>query len=235
VILKIGDASEIVEKLGEICSYLSRGGVIVYPTETLYGLGASVFSPLAVKRVFDLKNRPQKMPVSVAFSSPTGFEKLFSSPPWAIDVLRGLVPGPVTVVVPFLSSTLPEDVVPLVSVRAEDVEGGFMGYVGVRVPEHPVATAILERCGPMTSTSANRHGRPPTPDEAMGFADVCGYVVVDAGGGVSFSPSTVVRAEKDGVILLRRGMMGVDDIVRRCGLPVLNADDSLSGGGDEKP
>lgn len=132
---------------------LRSGQVIVYPTDTLWGLGARADSARAVERVLELKERPAGQPISVAFSSPLEIEPYVRLTNRTRSWLREWLPGPVTVLLPpsrwarrHLASPI------LASPRS----------LGVRVPDHPLARELARRLGgPITATSANRHGEPP--------------------------------------------------------------------------
>ena len=177
-----------------------RGGELaVYPTETVYGLGADALDPGAVERVFETKGRDRDDPVSMAvpdvetagrYTDPSERERSF---------MREFLPGPVTVVVDRGD-------------RVPDILTAGRDRVGVRVPDHEVALALLDRVAPVTATSANESGRP----SARRVADLHECVrervtaVVDdgetPGGG-----STVVDVERGTVH--RRGPLA-DDIER---------------------
>ncbi|QZY00652.1 L-threonylcarbamoyladenylate synthase [Halobaculum rubrum] len=124
---------------------LRGGGAVVYPTETVYGLGADATDPAAVERVFALKDRPRDKPLSVAFGSVEAALSLAPASDRAARFARAFLPGPVTVVVDR------GDVL-----AAELTDGG--PRVGIRVPDHEVARALADAAGPITATSANRSG-----------------------------------------------------------------------------
>ncbi len=136
-----------LEKAVEV---LESGGVVVYPTETVYGLGADALSERAVRRVFELKGRAFKKPISVAVSS---FEMLESvaivESAEVEEILNALLPGPVTVLLP-RKAVLPE------------ILTGGSPLVGVRMPEHEIALRLITAFGrPLTATSANISGKKP--------------------------------------------------------------------------
>lgn len=118
---------------------------VVYPTETVYGLAADALAPAAIERVFELKGRSRDEPISLAvpdidaaseYTRPTDRERAF---------MEAFLPGPVTVVLERRS------VVPDVLTAGSD-------RVGIRIPDHPTALALLQRIAPLTATSANRSG-----------------------------------------------------------------------------
>ena len=126
--------------------------MVVYPTDTLWGLGASVRSARAVDQVLELKERPAGQPMSIAFSSTEEVERYTSLTPRERRWVRRLLPGPVTLLLP--PSPWARRVLPPALVAHETA-------IGIRVPDHPVARTLALEAGPITSTSANRHGEPP--------------------------------------------------------------------------
>lgn len=123
------------------------GDLVVYPTETVYGLGGHALSPAAVERIFEAKRRDRSEPVSLAVPSVASARAVTRPTDLEVAFMREFLPGPVTVVVE----------------RGPDVPDGLTAggdRVGVRVPDHEVALALLERVAPLTATSANVSGRP---------------------------------------------------------------------------
>lgn len=165
---------DIIEKA---VSVLSHDGLVVYPTDTVYGLGADALSDEAILKVYAAKQRPLGMPVSIAVSD---FEMLgaVSKPePWMQGFIGKFLPGPVTVILP-ARNCIPE------------VLTGGTGMIGVRIPSHVTAQQIIERFdGPITATSANLHGaRDPRSRDEVTVA----YELFVDGGNLPGTPSTVV-------------------------------------------
>ncbi|MEN6443948.1 MAG: L-threonylcarbamoyladenylate synthase [Methanoregula sp.] len=169
-------------------STLMHDGLIVYPTETVYGLGADAFSDEAIGKVYEAKKRDISKPVSIAVSD---FEMLCAVA--RLDArmagfVQTFLPGPVTVVVPARTT------IPII------LTGGT-GMIGVRIPLHVLAIEIIEKFdAPITATSANLSGAkdPVTPDECTVPRDL----LVD-GGRLPGTPSTVVDLCSN--IIIRRG------------------------------
>ena len=128
---------------------IAAGDLVVYPTETVYGLGADALDADAVETVFDAKRRDRSEPVSLAVPSVETARAVTRPTERELESMRAFLPGPVTVVV----ERGPE--VPDVLTAGGD-------RVGVRVPDHEVALALLERTAPVTATSANVSGRGST-------------------------------------------------------------------------
>ncbi len=141
---------------------LRAGGLIVYPTDTLYGLGARASDRRAVERLSRVKDRPGGLPISVAVSSLEELE------PWARltaesrAFARRSLPGPVTLIVS-ASHRARRELAPEVI--------GPGGSIGLRIPDHPLARELARAVGPLTATSANRHGRPPAATLAAARAE----------------------------------------------------------------
>ena len=189
-----GDAQPSDRELDAAATAVRDGGAVVYPTETVYGLGADATDADAVGRVFELKGRDRSKPLSLGVASvdaalrhtrPTGRARRF---------MRAFLPGPVTVVVD-RDPSLP------------DALTAGRDRVGVRVPDDEVAASLFKRAGvPVTATSANRSGTPSvtapgdlTPDLREAVA-----AVVDAGPAPG-TESTVVDPDRN--VVHRRGAM----------------------------
>ena len=131
---------------------IRSGGLVVYPTDTLWGLGASAVHREAVRRVVAAKRRPSGAPISIAFSSAEEIEPFAILSPEARAIARRVLPGPVTLILRASPRARAELAAELI---------GPDGTVGIRVPDHPVPRELARQVGPITCTSANRHGDPP--------------------------------------------------------------------------
>lgn len=176
---------------------LSEGKLVVYPTETVYGLGADALDADAVRRVFDAKRRDLSDPISMAvpdvetaleYTRPTDREREF---------LEAFLPGPVTVVLE-RTAAVPD------ALTAE------RDRVGVRIPDHDGALALLDAFAPVTATSANVSGRPAARQVADLGDDIreAAAIILD-GGETPGGGSTVVDVSAGEII--RRGARA-DDI-----------------------
>ncbi len=146
---------------------LARGELVVYPTDTLYGLAARATDRRAVTRLFQAKQRPADSPVSIAVSSLEEIEALARLTNSERAFLRRELPGPVTVLLPPSPGGL-QRLAPQVT--------GVGRSIGVRVPDHPVARELARRAGPITCTSANLHGQ-PNPTDLDGVRSALGRAV----------------------------------------------------------
>lgn len=168
-------------EISRAADVLTGGGTVVYPTETVYGIGASVFIPRAVERVFEIKGRPRGMPLSVAVASFEMMGEIARIDDGDLPLLRRVLPGPITFLVE-RGHKLPD----LVTAGSE--------LVGIRFPDHPAALELIALSGPITSTSANLSGLPPPAslgeldDEIRKKVDL----VLDGGRSMYGRPSTLV-------------------------------------------
>lgn len=135
------------ESIREASKTIISGGVIVYPTETVYGIGACALDEQAILRVFQIKRRPRSMPIFLAVSSLEMLDKVAEISTNDREILERLMPGPVSVLVKR------KDVVPNVLTAGSSL-------VGIRFPDQEVALRIIDAAGPITSTSANLTGSP---------------------------------------------------------------------------
>ena len=159
---------------------IERGELVVYPTETVYGLGADALDPAAVERVFEAKGRDRADPISLAVPTAEAAREYVSVSEREREFMAAFLPGPVTVV------AAKRPVVPDVLTAGAD-------RVGIRVPDHPVATRLLRAVAPLTATSANVSGRPSVTDPAdLDPAIRAAASVVLDGGVTAGTGSTVV-------------------------------------------
>lgn len=194
--------------LDEVVAHIRRGALVVYPTETLYGLGGDPFSGSAIDRIYRVKRRPRDMGLAVATATIDDFEIVAEVPDYVWDILEDME----AVSVAFLLPRLPE--VPKALTGGRDT-------IVVRVVHHPLATALCEGAGPIISTSANIHGREPprTMEEAR---EQLGEEVdwyIDYGEAPVQSPSTIIEPLPNGEFrLLRQGVVTsswLDDMLSR--------------------
>ena len=187
---------------------LRRGGLVAFPTETVYGLGANALDASAVERIFIAKQRPGWDPLIVHISDEAMLASITEPiPESATRLIEAFWPGPLTLLLP-RSEAIPANVT---SGRPR---------VGVRMPAHPVAHALIERAGiPIAAPSANTFGRiSPTLAEHV-LEDLDGRVdaVLDSGETTHGLESTVVDPCEDPVIVYRPGVIGLEQIRAVCG------------------
>ncbi|MFN3974208.1 MAG: L-threonylcarbamoyladenylate synthase [Dehalococcoidia bacterium] len=187
----------IESQLQEAVEALARGGIVAFPTDTVYGLGGDVFREEAAEKVFLAKGRPAGMPLPVLLASPQDVERVaVSIPPIAYRLMERFWPGALTIVLP----KAPE-VPAIVAARG--------WTIGVRVPAHPIPKELARRLGnPIHGTSANSSGAPPcrTAEEVhRALGDKVDFVV--DGGITPGGHSTVVDLTSPRPRLVRKGIV----------------------------
>jgi L-threonylcarbamoyladenylate synthase len=180
---------------------LRAGGLVAFPTETVYGLGADAFNPVAVQRIFDAKGRPSSDPLIVHIASMEALTTLVTDVPAVVRELASRFwPGPLTLVLP-RSPAVPDV-----------VTAGF-GTVAVRIPAHPVARALLEAAStPVAAPSANLFSR-PSPTRAEHVLQDLGNridLIIDAGPTSVGLESTVLDLTTGVPTILRPGAVTIE-------------------------
>jgi L-threonylcarbamoyladenylate synthase len=166
-----------MDPIGQAVRVLQRDGLVVYPTDTVYGLGADAFSDDAIRRVYDAKQRPLSQPISIAVADLEMAQAVACIDEAALVFMERVLPGPVTVVLR-AKTCLPE------------ILTGGTGLIGIRIPAHPVPEALTRMLdGPITATSANLHG---DPDPATTNDVRVPHDLMIEGGKLPGTPSTVV-------------------------------------------
>ena len=192
--------TEAIERAGEI---IRKGGLVAFPTETVYGLGADVFNEQAVMRVFEVKGRPANNPLPIQIASKDDLPRLVSGIPSVAErLMEEFWPGPLTLVF----SACPG--VP------ELVTAGT-GKVGIRMPDHPVALALIKAGGtPIVAPSANVSGEPPptTAQEVLEYLDGKIELILDAGPTRLKVSSTVVDVTETPPRILRIGSISEEEL-----------------------
>jgi L-threonylcarbamoyladenylate synthase len=182
---------------------LRAGEIVVYPTETFYGIAADAFAPAALERIFEIKGRDSAKTIAlIAHDVAAAFAIGREVPEIARRLANAFWPGPLTIVMSARSG-IPDALI------------GPDGGVGIRVSSHPIARALAYGLGrPITATSANRSGESParTIGEARVALGEKVKVFLEGGTLTGDAPSTVIRCGRDGWRLLRAGAIGVDEI-----------------------
>jgi L-threonylcarbamoyladenylate synthase len=179
---------------------LSRGELVLLPTDTVYGVAADAFTPAAVTRLLAAKNRGRSMPIPVLIGEASTLAGLVATvPPVAHDLAEAFWPGGLTLVVEHAPSL------------AWDL-GDAEGTVAVRLPDDDLTRDLLRRTGPLAVSSANRSGRPAatTAQQADYQLGDHAAVVLDGGPRESSAASTIVDCTAPTPRVLRIGAVDVD-------------------------
>lgn len=166
------------------------GGVIAFPTDTVYGLGAAADDEVALKRIYRIKGRPVGLPLILMVAAESQLEGWVHVDSRAETLVRRWWPGPLTLIL--------------------HAKGG--GTLGVRIPKHKVALDLLRAAGPLMTTSANLHGKDPamTAQEADALAGIA--AVLDGGTAPGGTASTVLDLTGPEAHILREGAISAPEL-----------------------
>lgn len=199
---------KIQEQIERGISILRQGGLVAYPTDTVYGLGACAALPQAVERVYDVKERPRNMPLPLLLADVSQITKVAELvPPSAWLLIHSFLPGALTLILPKCSSVL--DII---------TAGG--ATVAVRIPAHPVPIALIEGLeAPIVGTSANLSGWPSplTADEVHSQLGEKVDLIIDGGRCLGGKESTIVDVSGENPVVLREGAISREQLERVCG------------------
>lgn len=189
--------------LEKAISLLQHGGVVAFPTDTVYGIGASLEFPAALDRIFTSKLRDLGRPLPLLLGSSSDIARVCLHPdPDLIQLAANFWPGPLTVALPAREGLPPHVVAP-------------DGTVGVRVPNHSIALVLAQRCGgALAVTSANVSGEPPATTAGDIGPDLADRLdlVLDGGIARGGQASTVIRLEGDTISVIREGAIPTETI-----------------------
>lgn len=194
--------AESPDALQRALDILKNGGLVAFPTDTVYGVGALAFDGRAVESIYTAKDRPAEKAIPVLIADESDLEKVgVDIPAIAHRLATRFWPGPLTVLVP-KKPTLPA------SVSATDT-------VGVRIPDHTVTRALLRAAGPMAVTSANISGQPSPSTAEDVFAQLNGRIplIIDGGKTPGGTPSTLVDCTGENIRILREGPLSLEELL----------------------
>jgi L-threonylcarbamoyladenylate synthase len=188
-------------------SVLKNGGIVAFPTDTVYGLGAGIGIARAVERVYRVKKRPHTMPLPLLLADISQIEEVAGSVPKAARLLADrFLPGALTLVLP-ASPALPE----IITGRGKTV--------AVRIPNHPIPIALARGLGtPIVGTSANLSGSPSalTADEVYAQLGDKVDLIIDGGRCPGGRESTIVDLSGETPVILREGAIAREELQKIC-------------------
>jgi L-threonylcarbamoyladenylate synthase len=182
------------DDLKKVTDTIRCGELIVYPSETVYGIGADIFNEAAIKKIFIAKRRPFDMPLSVGVADRKMAASIAETDENADKLMDRFMPGPLTIIV------RKKKIVP-------DIVTSNSQKVGIRIPDHPAAMQIMKRTGPIVATSANLHSKPDAVrmEEARRDLGEAVSAYVDDGPCPLGKPSTIVWLMDGEIEIIRQG------------------------------
>lgn len=205
VTARIDARNEPIERVvDEVAEVVYGGGTVIFPTDTVYGIGCDPYRTDAIDRIYGAKRRPDNKPLSIHLATVAEFLEYLAGNAMGTLAARRLMPGPVTIIIrrpAFIN---------------EDVSSG-LATIGFRVPDDPLCSAILERVGPLAATSANTSGQRPY----YGLDDVdtlpAADLLVENGPTKYGAESSVIDLSSAQARLLREGVLSLEYLSERLG------------------
>lgn len=193
----------------EVAQVVQHGGTVIFPTDTVYGIGCDPYDSTAIARIYGAKQRPPNKPLTLHIATAGEFLEYAQHFPDALVAGRRLLPGPVTIIIPkpaFIE---------------QDVTAG-LPTLGFRVPDDPLCSAILERCGPLAATSANLSGS----QAYYGAGDWEGLppadLLVENGRTKYQRESTIIDMTRLQPVVLREGVVSLERLTELLGPAIRN-------------
>jgi L-threonylcarbamoyladenylate synthase len=202
IVLQVAPTDPETAAIAQAAATIRAGGLVAFPTETVYGLGADGLDEEAVRRIFAAKGRPESKGLILHLCAPEQAREVAEVSPEAERLMAAFFPGPLTLVLPA------RPVVPAVTT-------GGGPTVAVRMPDHPVALALIAAAGrPIAAPSANPSGAPPprTTEEVLAGLDGRFDLLLDAGPTPLGTPSTLLDMTQQPPRILREGAVGAAEI-----------------------
>lgn len=191
-----------IDAISHAAEDIAAGKLIVYPTETVYGIGADVFNQKAVKKTFMVKNRPFDMPLSVAVTDKNMVEDIAEINENAEKLIDTFLPGPLTIIIKKKSTV-------------SDMLTSGSDKVGIRIPDNPIALELARRCGPIVATSANLHSHKDATSVETAIDELGDNIstYLDSGESTLSKPSTIVWLNGNEVEIIRQGAITIKQIL----------------------
>ena len=197
-VLKVNCDKEGIEKASQI---INQGGIVIFPTDTVYGIGCNPYNKESVRKIYDIKSRDISKPFPILVYSKEIAEKIVLFDEFTKKIVERHWPGPLTIILKLTDENLKE------SLNVTD-------KIAVRIPNHKCTLELLKECNFLVGTSANISGHTSftNPDEC--FNNIQKYdVFVDGGIITSKSESTIIEIENEEIKIIREGSLSYEEIL----------------------
>ncbi len=187
-----------IEKAANI---IGLGGIAVFPTDTVYGIGCNPYDKKAVKKIYEIKSRDTSKPFPILVYSKEIAETIVSFDEFSEKIVKQFWPGPLTLILKSTDSKLKE------TLNVND-------KIAIRVPDHKCTLELLKKCNFLVGTSANLSGNESFTDPNKGLSDIQNYdIFVDGGTITSKAESTIIEVENDNIKIIREGALSREEIL----------------------
>lgn len=205
-LLETGSNLDLINsvKINSAANIIKKGGTVIFPTETVYGLGADIFNSEAIKQIYKIKTRSYTKPLAAHISSLEQVSTLCDEvPDMFYKLAEKFLPGPLSIIIP-ASNKIPSIVT------------SYTGTISIRYPDDQVCREFISACGvPLAATSANISGNisPITATQALAELNNKVDAVIDAGECRLKTESTVIKIINDSFQILREGVISKSEIL----------------------
>ena len=198
-VLKVSCNKEGIEKASQI---VSQGGIMIFPTDTVYGIGCNPYNKEAVEKIYKIKSRDIMKSVPILTYSIETAEKIVEFDQFTKKIVEKFWPGPLTVILKVTDKKIKE------SLNLEN-------KIAIRVPDHKCTLELLKKCNFLVGTSANISGDLPYTDPEECLKNLENYdVFVDGGIITSKGESTIIEIENEQIKIIREGSLTKDEILQ---------------------
>ena len=198
-ILKVSCNKEGIEKASQI---ISQGGIVIFPTDTVYGIGCNPYNKESVEKIYKIKSRDIMKSLPVLTYSIETAEKIVEFDQFTKKIVKKFWPGPLTVILKVTDKKIKE------SLNLEN-------KIAIRVPDHKCTLELLKKCNFLVGTSANISGNLPYTDSEECLKNLKNYdIFVDGGIITSKGESTIIEIEKGQIKIIREGSLTEDEILQ---------------------
>jgi L-threonylcarbamoyladenylate synthase len=197
--LKVNCDKEGIQKASQI---INKGGIAIFPTDTVYGIGCDPYNKESVKKIYDIKSRDISKPVPVLAYSKEVAAKIVHFDELSKKIIEKFWPGPLTIILKLIDENLKKSL-------------SLKNKIAIRVPNHKCTLELLKKCNFLVGTSANISGCSPytNPDEC--FKKLQNYdIFVDGGIITSKAVSTIIEIENREIKIIREGYLTKEEILR---------------------
>ena len=198
-VLKVSCNKEGIEKASEI---INEGGIVIFPTDTVYGIGCNPYNKESVEKIYKIKSRDIMKSLPVLTYSIETAEKIVEFDQFTKKIVKKFWPGPLTVILKVTDKKIKE------SLNLEN-------KIAIRIPDHKCTLELLKKCNFLVGTSANISGNLPYTDPEECLKNLENYdIFVDGGIITSKGESTIIEIENEKIKIIREGSLTKDEILQ---------------------
>jgi len=196
--LKVDCDKEGIEKTFQV---IKKGGIVVFPTDTVYGIGCNPYNANAVEKIYEIKSREKIKSLPVLAYSLDTVKEIARIDTFTEKIIKKYWPGPLTLILELTDKKLKKSL-------------NLDNKIAVRIPDSKCTLKLLEKCGLLVGTSANISGSPPSTDPKECFKNITNYDVFLNGGTItSKGESTIIEIENEEIKIIRKGVLKKEEIM----------------------